>query len=143
MIATLAMIGLMEAKTPDVVPVDLFPDETDVRMQTISKQKGEDGWPFAADSGLLMCVPSIGQRVVLFFPDGDSPSEVDVETAEDRTVHVTTDPLFLLTIGRTNQEHYASGMSLEEKIRRLGPYVTLGKKLCDQPKGTILGPSEL
>jgi hypothetical protein len=142
MIAALAMIGLMQTTTHDVMPVDLFPDETDVRMQTISRQKGEDSWPFAADSGLLICVPSLGQRVVLFSPDAEMP-EVDIETSEDRIVHVTADPLFLLTIGRTNEVHYAPGMSLEEKIRRLGPYVTLGKKLCDQPKGTILGPSEL
>jgi hypothetical protein len=35
------------------------------------------------------------------------------------------------------------GMTIEEKIRRLAPFVTMGKKLCDQPKWTNLGPSEL
>ena len=34
-------------------------------------------------------------------------------------------------------------MTIETKIRRMGPYVTLGKKLCDQPEWTDIGPSEL
>lgn len=143
MLTSLVMLGFVETTMPHALSVGFFPDETDVRTQAISKQTGEENWPFAAKSGALMCVLSVGQRVVLFSPDVDLPSEIDVESSENRIVHVSADPLFLMTLGRNNEKHFAPNMTIEDKIRRLGPYVTMGKKLCDQPKGTVLGPSEL
>ena len=55
---------------------------------------------------------------------------------------VTTDPIQLWT-DPVAKIHLVPGMSIEEKIRRMAPYVTLGKKLCDQPKGAMIGPGEL
>ena len=78
-------------------------------------------------------------RVVLFFPDMNDGLD---ELVEPTGVIVTTDPIQLFS-DVEGKAHLAPGMSIEDKIRRLGPYVSLGKKLCDQPKGTVLGPSEL
>lgn len=144
MLTALTMLGMMQTSTSLVTPVGLIPEAEDVRMQTITRQAGEVNWPFAADTGLLICVPSLGQRVVFFYPEEtDETADIDAETAEAEGVPVTTDPMMLMMFGYGKEKHFAQNMTIEDKIRRLGPYVTLGKKLCDQPKGTILGPSEL
>ena len=139
MIAALAMLATLYPSMAHVHPASFFPEAEDVRFQAIEKQPGERDWPFVETKGRLACVPSFGMRVVLFFPDiGDSLDELAVPTG----VIVTTDPIQLFS-DVEGKAHLAPDMSIEDKIRRLGPYVSLGKKLCDQPKGTILGPSEL
>jgi hypothetical protein len=127
------------------VPLDIsiFPQPEDVRFQVISKQAGEKDWPFAVETGTLACVPSLGFRIVMFFPY--SVLKADEEALEklqtrDEPVIVTVDPLQLLFAGSKN---LVPDMTVQEKIRRFGPFVTLGKKLCDQPRGAIVGPGEL
>ncbi len=144
MLKAIAMLGMMQTSTSAVTPANFFPEADDVRMQTITRQVGEVNWPFAADTGLLICVPSVGQRVVFFFPEQTNETvDIDVDTAEVDGVPVTTDPMMLMLFGYGKEKYFAPNMTIEDKIRRLGPYVTMGKKLCEQPKGTILGPSEL
>lgn len=139
MIAALAMLATLSPTFAHVHPASLFPEAEDVRFQAIEKQQGERDWPFVETKGRLACVPSFGMRVVLFFPDvGDGLDEL----VEPTGVIVTTDPIQLFS-DVEGKAHLAPGMTIEDKIRRLGPYVSLGKKLCDQPKGTVLGPSEL
>ena len=139
MIAALAMIAMLDPTLAHANPASFLPEPEDVRFQMIAKQAGEREWPFVETKGRLACVPSFGMRVVLFFPDrGDGMDEL----AEPTGVIVTTDPIQLFS-DVEGKSHLAPDMSIEDKIRRLGPYVSLGKKLCDQPKGTILGPSEL
>jgi hypothetical protein len=123
--------------------VSIFPQPEDVRFQVISKQAGEKDWPFAVTTGTLACVPSFGFRVVMFFPF--SLLKADDEILEElqtrgQPVIVTVDPMQLLFAG---SRELAPDMSIEEKIRRMGPFVTFGKKLCDQPKGAVVGPGEL
>jgi hypothetical protein len=123
--------------------VSIFPQPEDVRFQVISKQPGEKEWPFAVETGTLACVPSLGFRVVMFFPysvtmqDDDALDELQ---SREEPVIVTVDPLQLLF---SDASYFVSGMTIEDKIRRMGPYVSFGKKLCDQPKGAIVGPGEL
>jgi hypothetical protein len=123
--------------------VSIFPQPEDVRFQEISKQAGEKEWPFAVTAGTLACVPSFGFRVVMFFPylvlKADDGVLEELQT-KDAPVIVTVDPLQLLFAGSKNLVPY---MTIEEKIRRFGPFVSFGKKLCDQPKGAIVGPGEL
>jgi hypothetical protein len=128
------------------VPVDaMMPGILDVRLQAISQQANEKGWPFAAEAGTLACVRSLGIKVVIFLPDPKLAEDEDAamdEFVDDKYVHVTANPLELFA--QYGKAHlFAPGLTIEDKIRQLGPFVTLGKKLCDQPKGTVLGPSEL
>ncbi len=139
MIAALAMLATLDPSMAHVHPTSFFPEAEDVRFQAIEKQAGERDWPFVETRGRLACVPSFGMRVVLFFPDMNDGLD---ELVEPTGVIVTTDPIQLFS-DVEGKAHLAPGMSIEDKIRRLGPYVSLGKKLCDQPKGTVLGPSEL
>ena len=139
MIAALAMLATLDPTFAHVRPASFLPEPDDVRFQMIEKQAGERDWPFVETKGRLACVPSFGMRVVLFFPDmGDDLGEL----VEPTGVIVTTNPIQLFSDVNGNA-HLVPDMSIEDKIRRLGPYVSLGKKLCDQPKGTILGPAEL
>jgi hypothetical protein len=139
MLAALAMLAIFDPTLAHANPASFFPEADDVRFQMIEKQAGERDWPFVETKGRLACVPSFGMRVVLFFPDR---GDVLDAFAEPSGVIVTTDPIQLFS-DVNGKAHLAPGMSIEDKIRRLGPYVSLGKKLCDQPKGTALGPSEL
>ena len=123
--------------------VSIFPQPEDVRFQVISKQAGEKEWPFAVETGTLACVPSLGFRVVMFFPYSVTMRDEEaLEAMESRgaPVIVTVDPIQLLF---SDSKYFAAGMTIEDKIRRMGPYVSFGKKLCDQPKGAIVGPGEL
>jgi hypothetical protein len=123
--------------------VSIFPEPEDVRFQVISKQPGEKEWPFAVATGTLACVPSFGFRVVMFFPysvlKADQEALEEMET-RGAPVIVTVDPIQLLF---SNAKYFLPDMSIEEKIRRMGPFVSFGKKLCDQPRGAIVGPGEL
>jgi hypothetical protein len=123
--------------------VSIFPQPEDVRFQVISKQAGEVDWPFAVTTGTLACVPSLGFRIVMFFPysvlKADDEALEELQT-RDEPVIVTIDPLQLLFAGSKN---LVPDMTIEDKIRRFGPFVSFGKKLCDQPKGAIVGPGEL
>jgi hypothetical protein len=125
-------------------PAQFLPQPEDFRQQKISRSSGETDWPFADNAGTLACVFVMGIRQVIFFP---SSVIYQAETfggpvSQDDILNVTTDPIVLFSqLGK--DEHFAPGMTIEEKIRRLGPYVTLGKKLCDQPKGAVVGPGEL
>ena len=121
----------------------LFPQPEDVRFQVISKQPGEAQWPFAVDVGTLACVYALGMRVVVFLPYSvTKPAEDFFDEADNRddALVVTTDPIQLMV---AENKYFVPNLSLEDKIRRMGPYVSLGKKLCDQPEGAIVGPGEL
>ena len=124
---------------------DFYPDALDVRMQKIERQGSEQGWPFAAAAGTLACVQAIGIKVVIFMPDPMLATNEDAamdEFIEDRFVQVTTNP-FQLFADYGKSALFVAGLKIEDKIKQLGPFELLGKKLCDQPKGTNIGPSEL
>ena len=127
------------------VDAGLLPEEEDFRQQFIVKQAGETDWPFASSSGILSCVPGMGDRMVFFVPDDGS---MDLDGNDDgtrglpRALVVSVNP-FDQILNWGQDRHFVPGMSIEDKIKRLGPYVSLGKKLCDQPGGSVVGPGEL
>jgi hypothetical protein len=123
--------------------VSIFPKAEDVRFQVISKQDREKDWPFAVTTGTLACVPSFGQRIVMFFPFSvlkQHDDALEEMQANGEPTIVTVDPLWLMFERSGN---LAPGMTLEQKIVRLGPYFSFGKRLCDQPKGAVVGLGEL
>ena len=145
MLKALAMIASLETPLSPAMPADFLPGAEDVRFQIIEQQAGETDWPFLARKGRLACVPSLGFRVVMFFPwvEGDDAANgFAIDETERHPVIVSTDPIQLWT-DTNGKSLLQPDMTIEDKIRRMGPYVTLGKKLCDQPEWTNIGPSEL
>jgi hypothetical protein len=139
--ATLALVLLLASFQTEAGA--LLPEPEDFRSQKIERQAGEADWPFVEQKGLLMCVKIFGIKHVQFHPGELDEYAFDEDPLVDPAiVNVTTDPIQLWTDPVAN-EHLVPGMTIEEKIRRMGPYVTFGKKLCDQPKGAMIGPGEL
>jgi hypothetical protein len=139
--AALALFAMIATK--HAYAGSFFPDAEDVRTQKIERQAGESDWPFVEQRGLLMCVRVFGIKHVLFYPGEPDRYEFGGNLMTDpELAHVTTDPIQLWT-DPVAAKLLVPGMSIEEKIRRMAPYVTFGKKLCDQPKGSTLGPGEL
>ncbi len=106
------------------------------RLQKIER-KGEREWPFAATSGHLMCVWVFGQKVVYF---AETPAD---EHDEPRVLVVSTNPFDLMVVNAGNSAMFTPYDGLEQLIVRLAPFESLGRRLCDQPRGTEVGPSEL
>ncbi|RVA27295.1 hypothetical protein EN935_20710, partial [Mesorhizobium sp. M7D.F.Ca.US.004.03.1.1] len=119
-----------------------FPSADEVRTQPISRAGNEANWPFSVDEGMLACVWSGGQRVVVFFENRPSDLGVD-ETFQPRQVIVTTDPMQLTLGNMAYRDLFSPAASVEERIRLVAPFATLGQKLCDQPAGARVGHGEL
>ncbi|CAN7344504.1 hypothetical protein [Mesorhizobium sp. LjRoot246] len=119
-----------------------FPSADEVRTQPISRTGNEAGWPFSVDDGMLACVWSGGQRVVVFFENRPSDLGED-ETFQPRQVIVTTDPMQLTLGNMAYRDLFRPAASVEERIRLVAPFATLGQKLCDQPAGARVGHGEL
>ncbi len=131
--------------TPDVRLVSErgpfhFPmSEDDFRIQRIDRTDREKNWPFSVDSGYLMCVWLMGERVVYF---ADRSEEED-EHEKPRVVVVSTNPLDLALANIGENGLFVPFDGFESMIARLGPFVSLGRRLCDQPRGSDIGPGEL
>ncbi|MFK0161888.1 hypothetical protein [Rhizobium sp. NPDC090279] len=114
---------------------DLVPGVKDFRMQVIHKAKDEVDWPFVAESGVLACAKVLNKPAVYFVPD---------QKPEATRAFVLDTDLFgmsLVNIGMTNVlKPYGS---LEALLKRITPFVTMGRRLCAQPPGTSLSGSEL
>lgn len=123
----------------------VWPEASDLRMQEISRQTIRHAWPFAADKGTLVCMRTLGSVVVIFIPEERAATEhaaAPKNYFDNEYVHVSTDP-FQLFLDMGKAQLFSPSMKIEDKITQLGPFVTLGNKLCDQPKGTVFGPGEL
>ncbi|MER9329033.1 hypothetical protein [Mesorhizobium sp. M0488] len=119
-----------------------MPSPQEVRMQPIERAGNEAGWPFSVDEGMLAGVWSAGQKVVMFFED--RPDGLDAEEDfEPRAVIVTTDPLQLTLGNMADRDLFRDAASVEERMRLVAPFVTMGQKLCDQPAGARVGHGEL
>ncbi|RUZ98174.1 hypothetical protein EN932_37715, partial [Mesorhizobium sp. M7A.F.Ca.US.002.01.1.1] len=110
--------------------------------QPISRTGNETVWPFSVDDGTLACVWSGGQRVVMFFEGRPEGLDED-ETFQPRQVIVTTDPMQLTLGNMASRDLFRPAASVEERIRLVAPFATLGQKLCDQPAGARVGHGEL
>ncbi|MER9917004.1 MULTISPECIES: hypothetical protein [unclassified Mesorhizobium] len=119
-----------------------FPSPDEVRTQPISRAGNEANWPFSIDAGILACVWSGGQKVVIFMENRPSDLGED-DTFEPRSVIVTTDP-FQLTIGNmAYRELFRPAASVEGRIRLVAPFAAMGQRLCNQPAGAHVGHGEL
>ena len=126
-----------------VVPADerdLFhlPTADAFRTQRIDRATNEREWPFSVDSGYLACVWLLGQRTVYF-----AERLEDEDEAEPRVVVVSNNPLDLAFVNIGSNDLFAPFDGLGELIVRVSPFVSLGRRLCDQPRGSDIGPGEL
>lgn len=126
--ATLTAVMLMQP-----VPVDMLgSDGDDFRFQSIERQKGEKDWPFVADKGQLGCFMSLGEKAVVFIPEGRD----DLNRA------------FFLDVNLLNMAVQNLGMkdvlapykSPEELIARIAPFVAQGQMLCKQKDSPVIVP---
>jgi len=114
---------------------DLFPEGGDFRMQVIHKAKDEAEWPFVADGGTLICAKVLNKPGVFFVPE---------RKPEATRAFVLDTDLFamgMVNMGMTDVlKPYGS---LEALLKRITPFVIMGRRLCAQPPGTSLSGSEL
>lgn len=101
--------------------------------RVIRKAESKHEWAFSIDEGTLTCIGMNGERYVFF-----AEILTDEEMGEfgnmklPRSVVVTTNPMaFFATI--EHRELYSPYDSLETLVRRLAPFETMGRRLCDQP----------
>lgn len=119
-----------------------FPSADEVRTQPISRAGNEASWPFSVDDGILACVWSGGQKVVMFLENMPSDQDED-DTFEPRRVIVTTDPMQLTIGNMAYRDLFRPAASVEERIRLVAPFAAMGQRLCDQPAGAHVGNGEL
>jgi len=119
-----------------------LPSPDEVRLQPITRAGNEAGWPFSVDEGTLACVWSAGQKIVMFFEGRPKGLDED-DTFKPRGVIVTTDPLQLTLGNMANRALFRDAASVEERLRLVAPFMTMGQKLCDQPAGARVGHGEL
>ena len=117
--------------------------EDEFRAQAISKVGIEKDWPFSVDTGYLLCTFLGSQKVVFFFERLPQNPNLKDTGPGDRGVLITLDPKKINLAGLGSTSMFAQTPSLKEFLRRLRPYAALGESLCDQPPGTIVGPSEI
>lgn len=113
-----------------------IPEARDFRTQKIRRLHGEADWPFTADKGLMLCAPSWQDRLVYFVPEGAN-GEQQAPLALDYGIAAIT----LINIGRASA--FRPFDNFEQLIKRLAPYIAMGKQLCDQPAGTDLPDNAL
>jgi hypothetical protein len=113
-----------------------MPQAKDVRLQTIRKAQGEMNWPFVADEGFLSCVPGGGERLVYFVPKGAPGENVFA-------INLNTNVMAMALINIGRGDAFRPYANFEDLIGRLSPYITMGKRLCDQPAGTVVPESSL
>lgn len=114
----------------------LVPEVEDFRMQTIRKAQGEVDWPFAASKGILLCAPVIGDKAVYFVAEKE-------DGGQEEPVVLNINPMMMAVINLGKTKVFRAFASVDELMNRLYPYITMGKRLCDQPAGTIVPESSL
>ncbi|TPM32979.1 hypothetical protein FKO01_21955 [Mesorhizobium sp. B2-3-3] len=119
-----------------------FPTPEEVRLQPISRAGNETAWPFSIDEGMLACVWSAGQKVVMFFEGRPHGLDED-EDFKPVGVIVTTDPIQLTLGNMANRALFRPAASVEERLKLVAPFMAMGQKLCDQPAGAHVGHGEL
>jgi len=141
----LAATALLAATLP-AIPVgerSLFhvPREGEVRLQSVARNGNEKDWPFSVGAGKLACVWSVGTRQV-FFIEGLQDNVVDTGI-EPRMLVLSVDPLYLTLGNIPNRTLFAPMADVADLVRRVGPFIAMGERLCDQPPGTQVRAGEL
>nr|WP_246665297.1 hypothetical protein [Rhizobium tropici] len=114
---------------------DLVPGAKDFRMQVIHKAKDEAEWPFVAESGVLACAKVLNKPAVYFLPE-QKPEAT-------RAFVLDTDLLGMSLVNMGMTDVLKPYGSLEALLKRITPFVIMGRRLCAQPPGTSLTGSEL
>lgn len=118
------------------------PDLGDIRLQKISRSGNEVEWPFSIDTGTIACVWSAGKKVVTFLEEVEAPDD-EHEAPPGRYVIVSVNPFDLVFLNIANRDLFVPADTVETLIKRVAPFAALGERLCDQPRGTTIGPAEL
>lgn len=108
-------------------------------MQKVQRAEREQEWPFTVDEGYLSCAWLLGKPTVYFTDDPGQDADLD----EIRVVVVSTDPFDLLLGRFAGRGLIGTQESIETLIHKMAPLKTVGDRLCEQPRGTIVGPGEL
>ncbi|UHS62926.1 hypothetical protein HRR99_12375 [Agrobacterium vaccinii] len=114
----------------------MVPEAEDFRVQTIRKAQGERDWPFVAHKGMLLCAPAMGEKLVYFVAEND-------EGEQEEPVLLDVNPMMMAVVNLGKIKVFQAFTDINELMGRLYPYVTMGKRLCDQPAGTIVPESSL
>ena len=117
-----------------------IPSEDDFRLQKIARTDHEKEWPFTVDEGYLTCAFVVGRPAVYFT---EMPVEDDFDAADLSTVIVSTDPFDLAFGNLGDGGLMRKGGDIADLIRLMAPFESLGARLCEQPRGTQIGPGEL
>lgn len=136
------LLGAIAPAAGDERSLFYMPSDADFRHQSISKAPNEANWPFAETSGQIACAWIMGAKSVYFIPH----SEIEGPLAEDenyRVLIISTNPIELMIANAANRDMILPLLTLEDQIKRIAPYYTIGLKLCDLQPGTLLGPAEL
>ncbi|MDZ7823132.1 MAG: hypothetical protein U5K75_03200 [Ahrensia sp.] len=119
-----------------------LPKSADVRQQIISRAGNERDWPFTVDEGTLTCLYAAGTPLILFWVEDGF--ELDGVTPKLRSVTVSMDPVELIFGNMFVNDLIAEdGATPERRMALFRPIYEVGKRLCDQPKGSDIGPGEL
>ena len=118
-----------------------FPTPGEVRVQKIARNGNEKDWPFSVEAGELTCVWGAGTRQV-YFIEGLPENAADASVSP-RMLVLSFDP-FLLTLGNIpNRTLFAPMADVGDLVRRVGPFIAMGERLCDQPAGAQVRSGEL
>lgn len=139
-LATALALGLPVQPVSDERSLFHLPTPEDVRLQTIQRSDNERDWPFTIDSGYLACVWSAGEKVVMFM---EKLSAREGRERKPDIVFVSTNPFDVTMMNMGNRHLIIQVDTIAELIQRMGPFYDLGKRLCEQPRGSDIGPGEL
>lgn len=122
-------------------------DLEEPRMQWVERNHASEDWPFLERRGVIVCMRLMKMRHPFFVP------ETQVKAAENEDVFLNSDPnafvhlstyvTDILTQNRAFGTIFIPFDSFEAHIRRIAPFVAIGKSLCDQPEGAVIGPGDL
>ncbi|OOO18118.1 hypothetical protein BS627_19200 [Agrobacterium salinitolerans] len=132
-----AMLAINISGAVAAVPAgSAIPEARDFRSQKIAKMQGEKDWPFAAEKGLLLCAPSLANKMVYFVGEKE-------DGEQDYPFAIDTDMMAVAIVNMGRASALRPFDNFEQLLKRLSPFVAMGKRLCDQPAGTILPENSL
>lgn len=123
---TIPLVAIAAILPSAVAAGSTFPEREIARGDVVHE------WPFAVDAGTLACVEMGTQRTVLFSEPWrtDVPQEFGNMTLP-RSVIVSANPIALFA-SYEDRDLYLPYDSLETLVRRLAPYETIGRALCEE-----------